>query len=88
MPPDGVIAARFADMQDGIKRDLRRYLRDCLLKGMRGEAFPRPMAAYKLSAIDAVWVRQRAAELLPAIEPVRAGEVPLPADPVQEALAF
>jgi len=88
IPPDGIIARRFADMQDGMKADQKRYLRDCLLRGMRDESYPQPAQSYKVKAIEAVYVRQRATELLPTIERVRAGEERLPVEPVQEALDF
>lgn len=88
IPPDGVIARAFTDLETGLRSGGQRYMRDCLLHVMRGEPMRAPLTEYKLRAIDAVYVRQRAQELAPRLEAVRSGEERLPAVPVQDALPF
>lgn len=88
IPPDGIIARHYADREESMTAGMRRYLRDCLLRAIRSESMPQPMTSYKVKPVQAVAVRQRAAELVPEIEAVRAGDARLPRDPVQEALEF
>jgi hypothetical protein len=88
IPPDGVIARVFTDLEEGLNAGCKRYMRDCLLHVMRDEPMRSPLAEYKLKAIDGVFVRQRAQELAPRLEAVRSGEERLPAAPVQESIPF
>lgn len=88
IPPDGHIARAFADLEDGLKAGAKRYMRDCLLHVMRDEAMRGPLTEYKLSPIDAVFVREKARELAPRLEAVRSGEARLAAVPEQDALPF
>lgn len=92
IPPDGVIARAYAEGEETMTDGARRYMRDCLIRGMRGEQMPEPKTEYKLNKAQKIDVRQRAHSHLPEIDLIRAGERPLTVEPApaeeQEALPF
>lgn len=93
IPPDGLIARAYAAGEETMADGARLYMRDCLLRGMRGEPMPDPKGEYKLNTAQKVDVRQRAHSHLPEIELIRAGERPLevspaPSQPATEPLPF
>jgi hypothetical protein len=80
-PPDGLIARTYADRETGYTDAGRAYMRDCLLKGMRGEPLPDPRKDQAVGKVDGALIRQKAHSLLPEIDRIRAGEEPLLAAP-------
>jgi hypothetical protein len=92
IPPDGLIARVYVESQETMSEGAREYMRACLLRGMRGEALPPAKRTQKLTDGQAADVRARVRRLLPEIEEIRAGEIPLPRAPApaptQETIPF
>lgn len=89
IPPDGVIAARFAELADNLRNGERRYFRDAILSVIRERApasDSETLRKCRLTPVQAVALRERAWGLADQIERIRAGEERLPSKPVQEAL--
>jgi hypothetical protein len=92
VPPDGVIARAYAAGEETMGEGARLYMRDCLLRGMRGEQMPEPKTEYKLAKAQKADVRHRAHSHLPEIDLIRAGERSLSVEPAvvaeQDVLPF
>lgn len=92
IPPDGRIARRFADAEHGLTDGGKRYMRDCLLEGMREDPMPEPRSEHKITKADGIVIQQKVRALLPRIEQIRVGELPLdevsPPEPSQPELDF